>query len=1109
MKAQTNTRRTGWLAVLTLLTTLIAARAPAQVGPGSALTFDGLNDYAYIGSPPLSNSWTLELWVNRQSSTNWAATLLDDGVTSVRLEQFQYTRLVGFTRYGVKDHTFPYTISPGTWVHLALVSDTNTHLYVDGVLNSSVPSTIELPMKVLGALTNASGVTYPLKASLDEVRIWNVARSAEQIRTNRNRALTGTEPGLVAYWRCDEGAGTTLADATGNGHTATLINGPTWTLSGARFVPDVATNISVSSGPTWAVFTGAVNPGNLATWSWFAWGTTNCDNRSLSTSLAATNASLAVSVGLSNLAPGTIYQFRLVATNGVGTTLGNDLTFRAGGLTNLVTNANDRGPGSLRDVIANSVNGDTVAFAPGLSGTTIMLTSSQISLNQSLTVDGSALINGITIDGNANSRIFEVASDTTTVLNSLTLAHGKPTETDVGGPVFVGGGILNWGNLTVNRCTLTSNVATNGSGGGGAICNLFGALTVNQSTLTGNNANYSAGGGAILSVDGSVTVNQSTLTGNSAVSSAYHGGGILEVEGSLTLYNSIVAGNSASADPEIYCDCGFTALGNSLTSGSPLLAPLGNYGGPTPTMPPLPGSPAIDAGADSATNTFATDQRGAGFPRLSGLHVDVGAVELAYAPGPPLVVTQAATGLGPATAILTASIAPNGAVTACHFEYGLTTSYGSVTATNILRASTAAVAADLAGLPAATQYHFRTVATNRFGTTLGNDLPFHTGGLTNLVNNTNDSGSGSLRDVIANAAAGDTVGFAPGLSGTTIVLTSSQITLDKNLTLDGSALANGITLDGNANRRIFEVSSNRTVVLNSLTVANGKSYVGGGILNWGNLTVNRCTLTGNVATDASGGGGAIWNQFGTLTVNQSTLTGNDADYSQGGGAICNDHGDLTVNQSTLTGNSAVASTLGGGGILSVTGQSFALDVGFLTLCNSIVAGNSASAYPELDCMSWFGPIALGNNLTNGAPLLAPLGNYGGPTPTMPPRFGSPALNAGSDSATNSFLTDQRGHPRLSGAHVDIGAVEAQVCLGNRPLLTGPGKTGNGSFQFAVSNNTPGVTFTVFTTTNLALPFSNWTLQAVRAPIEIAPGQFQFTDAQPANGPRRFYRVTSP
>ena len=53
-----------------------------------------------------------------------------------------------------------------------------------------------------------------------------------------------------------------------------------------------------------------------------------------------------------------------------------------------------------------------------------------------------------------------------------------------------------------------------------------------------------------------------------------------------------------------------TITGPAPLTNAPNLAPLGNYGGPTQTMPPLPGSPAIDAGSNAATNTFATDQRG-------------------------------------------------------------------------------------------------------------------------------------------------------------------------------------------------------------------------------------------------------------------------------------------------------------------------------------------------------------------------------------------------------------------------------------------------------------------------------------------------------------------
>jgi hypothetical protein len=75
-----------------------------------------------------------------------------------------------------------------------------------------------------------------------------------------------------------------------------------------------------------------------------------------------------------------------------------------------------------------------------------------------------------------------------------------------------------------------------------------------------------------------------------------------------------------------------------------------------------------------------------------------------------------------------------------------------------------------------------------------------------------------------------------------------------------------------------------------------------------------------------------------------------------------------------------------------------------------------------------------------------------------------------------------------------------------PLLVGPVSLGNGTFQFAFSNNTPGASFTLLTTTNLALPLSNWTVAGT--PTNTAPGLFQFS-IQATNGPQGFYRVRSP
>jgi hypothetical protein len=73
-------------------------------------------------------------------------------------------------------------------------------------------------------------------------------------------------------------------------------------------------------------------------------------------------------------------------------------------------------------------------------------------------------------------------------------------------------------------------------------------------------------------------------------------------------------------------------------------------------------------------------------------------------------------------------------------------------------------------------------------------------------------------------------------------------------------------------------------------------------------------------------------------------------------------------------------------------------------------------------------------------------------------------------------------------------------------LNPPTRLANGSVQFGFTNSS-GILCSVFASTNPALPFSNWTL--LGAATEMTPGQFQFTDTQATNNPRRFYRVRSP
>ncbi len=596
------------------------------------------------------------------------------------------------------------------------------------------------------------------------------------------------------------------------------------------------------------------------------------------------------------------------------------------GITSAVLNTNDSGPGSLRQAIAEAVSGDTITFHPTLSGQTLTLTSGQLFLEKNLTIDASALPGGITLNGNGASRILSVGLGVTASLDSLTVTNGFSTGS--------GGGIYNVGNLTVSRCTVAGNQA---AGYGGGILNLASdsALIVNNSTIVGNIANDSIfGGGGIMNF-GSLSVNSSTLVGNSAPNR--DAGGIFIYAGGVSLTNSIIAGNTQLSGGSIREYNTNYAGAFNLVDVNPLLTPLGHYGGPTPTMVPLPGSPAINTGG---ATTLLTDQRGS--PRVVGPATDRGAVEVQ-----PLVVL-----------------------------------------------------------------------------------------------NTNDSGPYALRTAVASASGGDTITFTAPLSGQTITLTSGQLLINKNLTIDASALPAGITLDGNHSSRLFECASGTTNTLTALTLVHGNAAgvfpanTGGGLLNQGNLTLNRCTLANNQA-GATGGG--IQN-FATLTLNQCTLWGNAqvVNGGNGGGGIAN-QGTLVVNQSTFTANHADNASIGGGGILN-------LDT--LTLNNSIVARNSSMAGADIshrgDSLarvganiimeyhhSAFAPSTGPAAITN-APLLAPLGNYGGPTPTMPPLPGSPAIDTG---GATTLLTDQRGFARVVGSTVDIGAVETGNAIPGATVVT--------------------------------------------------------------------------
>jgi hypothetical protein len=227
-----------------------------------------------------------------------------------------------------------------------------------------------------------------------------------------------------------------------------------------------------------------------------------------------------------------------------------------------VTNLYDSGPGSLRYEIAQATSKDnTIVFDKKLGGT-ITLTSGELVISKSLTIEGDSKVTiesqpwaDGAFDTQYGSRIFEVdGAGTTVALSGLTLTGGGGTRLGggfIGSPNDgYGGAILNFGKLTVSGCTLGGNTRVGVSGllgnvtqFGGAVAN-FGTMTLSGCDVSNNRATGPTGaavaeGGGIYNA-GTLTVSGSHVWYNS------EGGGIYNTgtAAALTVSNSFFSGNS-------------------------------------------------------------------------------------------------------------------------------------------------------------------------------------------------------------------------------------------------------------------------------------------------------------------------------------------------------------------------------------------------------------------------------------------------------------------------------------------------------------------------------------------------------------------------------------
>jgi hypothetical protein len=665
----------------------------------------------------------------------------------------------------------------------------------------------------------------------------------------------------------------------------------------------------------------------------------------------------------------------------------------------------------------------------------------------------------------ANFRLFYISYGANLTLNRVTIANGSPPNTGLGN---LGGGLFNQGVLTLNDCTVSGNSAV-----GGGIYNRaddsapMATVTLNRCTISGNsgasgggisNEGFQAGHTATLVIANSTIAGNSSSRGGGIVSASTSGG-----TGTMTLTNSTIAGNSAvgGGSGGGIVNNGTASIGGCLIArNSAIIGPNveGNF---TSQGFNLVG----DASGSNGFNRTGDQTGTSAAPIDPGLELDAMNKPLLKDNGGP---TQT-------IALLAGSPALDKGRISGRFsdQRGVSRPMDDPDVANF---------------------------TNGDGTDIGAFEAITCGTGSTVVSNTDDSGEGSLRCALASAFTGSTITFNL-TTPATITLTSDQLIIDKGVTIEGLG-ANLLkvqrsTADGTPDFRIFEIKTSTPVVINGLTIANGKATGvgfasgGGGIFNRGGvLMLNDCAVSDNSAANGAGGIANLADAAvptTILTLNRCTISGNSG-ISIGGGiqssaANSGSTTTLVIANSTIAGNSARF----GGGISNFANLNTDIGIATLTITNSTIAGNSADFGGGIfdnatnsvsiggsliahNSAQQIGPDVSGRVTSQGFNLIGNasgsngtfnqptdrtgidpkleldamnkplLKDNGGPMPTIALLCGSPAIDKGNNFT--SATTDQRGagfarifdnSPANAGDGTDIGAFELQAFCNQPPV----------------------------------------------------------------------------
>ncbi|MBD1211072.1 MAG: VCBS repeat-containing protein, partial [Ignavibacteria bacterium] len=246
---------------------LLNQNSPTRAGFGNALTFNGTTQDVAATNPAFDISagtletWIRPTWVSGAPPANPCIMAIRDGIGNTRYSFHIMSNYSGLAIWNGSLAFFPYPFAQNQWYHIAVtLTGGAATLYVNGIqAGASIPYGVGPATGGQVHIGWAPVSGEPWQGDIDEVRLWNTALPQTTINTYKGLEIGTTHPNwsnLLGYWRFNEYGGTSAADASGNGNTATLVNAPTSTISLAP--------VSMIADPTFAVPTTVSLPATVA-----------------------------------------------------------------------------------------------------------------------------------------------------------------------------------------------------------------------------------------------------------------------------------------------------------------------------------------------------------------------------------------------------------------------------------------------------------------------------------------------------------------------------------------------------------------------------------------------------------------------------------------------------------------------------------------------------------------------------------------------------------------------------------------------------------------------------------------------------------------------------